>query len=227
MCNDKHSCSASPPITFEGILITIVQDGVQVKSTCSFQQCCSPPAAVIKAFVTCLFPGFSCVSIFVSLCQEIPSLSANCAVVQWVIIGGVSAFRSMALPFLLSSWSSRWVQYKSTHGALVQRTFHAEIGSAGQCQFYTGLAGLFDCALGPCNNLQAVLHCVLTLETRVTPKNNNRFLNPGLFGQKTTKKNGFPLKETFFFWRLRFSAIILFITLGAFLVVTPLSFLIL
>ena len=59
---------------------------------------------------------------------------------------------------------------------------------------------------------------------RVTPKNKpgfkprffwflNRFLNPGLFG----KKNGwFPLEETFFFWRLRFSGTILFITLGLF-----------
>ena len=40
----------------------------------------------------------------------------------------------------------------------------------------------------------------------------NRFINPGLFGGKKPKiKTGcFPLKETFFLWRLRFSVSILY-----------------
>ena len=46
---------------------------------------------------------------------------------------------------------------------------------------------------------------------RVMP-NKNRFFKPVNFSVKKNKKNGcFPLKETFFLWRLRFSASILFI----------------
>ena len=101
--NDQHSCSASPPITSEGILITIVQDGVQVKSTCSFQQFYSPQAAVIRAIFTCLFPGFFLVSI---LCPFFKKFRFWLQIVQlcneW-IIGGVSVHCLVIFAFKFTS----------------------------------------------------------------------------------------------------------------------------